>query len=148
MFTAASRFLLRRSLETTKTKFMIPTIMTSTTSTSGIRTMASLKEQFEDYGKMVFTGKIADEYLSKHGATGELLKDPTWVNHSSDTVAAAVFDWYVRWNVYIYMYILPLLVDANHFLICIIANLPLTLTSYSRSFSFLEITTIYNIYIL
>jgi hypothetical protein len=44
---------------------------------------------------MVFTGKIADEYLNKHGASVELLKDPTWVNHSSDTVAAAVFDWYV-----------------------------------------------------
>lgn len=57
--------------------------------------MASVAEQFEDYGKTVFTGKVADEYLSKHGGSGALLKDPTWVNHSSDTVAAAVFDWYV-----------------------------------------------------
>lgn len=59
---------------------------------AGVRTMASL-EQFEDYGKSVFTGKVADEYLTKHGASGDILKDPTWVNNHSDTVAMAVFDW-------------------------------------------------------
>jgi hypothetical protein len=90
MFTAAaSRYLLRGSSVPTVTKMM------TVSSFGHCRTMASLKEQFEEYGKMVFTGKIADDYLNKHGATGELLKDPTWVNHSSDTVAAAVFDWYV-----------------------------------------------------
>jgi hypothetical protein len=57
--------------------------------------MASIAEQFKEYGKMVFTGKVADGYLQNHGASAELLKDPTWVNHSSDIVAAAVFDWYV-----------------------------------------------------
>ena len=51
--------------------------------------------QFEEYGKNVFTGKVADEYLSKHGASGDILKDPTWVNTHSDVVANAVFDWYV-----------------------------------------------------
>jgi glutamine synthetase len=57
-----------------------------------VRTMASL-EQFEDYGKAVFTGKVAEEYLSKHGSSAAILKDPTWVSTHSDTVAMAVFDW-------------------------------------------------------
>jgi glutamine synthetase len=48
---------------------------------------------YEDYGKAVFTGKVADEYLKKHGASGDILKDPAWVKNHSDTVAAAVFDW-------------------------------------------------------
>lgn len=56
------------------------------------RTMASLS-QFSDYGKAVFAGKVADEYLSKHGASGAILKDPTWVNTHADVVANAVFDW-------------------------------------------------------
>lgn len=51
--------------------------------------------QFEDYGKNVFSGKVADEYLSKHGASGDILKDPTWVKNHADTVANAVFDWAV-----------------------------------------------------
>ena len=50
-------------------------------------------DQFSEYGKAVFTGKVADDYLTKHGASADLLKDPTWVQHSSDKVAAAVFDW-------------------------------------------------------
>jgi hypothetical protein len=49
--------------------------------------------QFEEYGKAVFTGKVADEYLAKHGAKGEILKDPTWVKNHADTVAKAVFEW-------------------------------------------------------
>lgn len=57
-----------------------------------IRGMASL-EQFEDYGKSVFAGKVANEYLSKYGASGDILKDPTWVKTHSDVVADAVFDW-------------------------------------------------------
>lgn len=64
-----------------------------TAATASIRrTMASL-EQFEEYGKAVFTGKVADEYLAKHGAKGEILKDPTWVKNHADTVAKAVFEW-------------------------------------------------------
>lgn len=78
MFAAASRYLARRS-ELGASR----------------RWAHSIKDQFEEYGKMVFTGKIAEDYLSKHGSSGELLSDPTWVNHSSDTVAEAVFDWYV-----------------------------------------------------
>jgi hypothetical protein len=79
MFAAASRYLVRRS----------------ELASSSVRRFASIKDQFEEYGKMVFTGKVAEEYLSKHGSSSELLNDPTWVNHSSDTVAEAVFDWYV-----------------------------------------------------
>ena len=57
-----------------------------------VRTMASL-EPYADYGKHVFSGAVADEYLKNHGASAELLKDPSWVKHSADTVAAAVLDW-------------------------------------------------------
>jgi glutamine synthetase len=57
-----------------------------------VRTLASL-EAYEDFGKMVFTGKVADEYLKKHGGSGEILKDPSWVKDHSDVVANAVFDW-------------------------------------------------------
>lgn len=53
----------------------------------------SALSQFEDYGKSVFTGKVAQEYLAKQGASGDLLKDPTWVQSHPDVVAQAVFDW-------------------------------------------------------
>ena len=101
MFTAASRYL-RRS---TTTSFRTTTTTTTLTSTNmnmmqGVRSMSSLAEQFKEYGKMVFTGKVADGYLQSYGASAELLKDPTWVNHSSDIVASAVFDWYVRLDEY------------------------------------------------
>jgi glutamine synthetase len=56
------------------------------------RAFSSL-DMYEDFGKAVFTGKVADEYLKKHGASGDILKDPAWVKNHSDTVAAAVFDW-------------------------------------------------------
>lgn len=62
------------------------------TTSGAIRAMSSL-EQFDDYGKSVFTGKVADTYLAKHGASGDILKDPTWVKNHADTVAQAVFDW-------------------------------------------------------
>ena len=54
--------------------------------------MASL-ESYEEYGQNVFSGKVADEYLQKHGASGDLLKDPTWVKTHADVVANAIFDW-------------------------------------------------------
>lgn len=60
----------------------------------GTRAFASL-DAYSDYGKSVFTGKVADDYLKKHGASGEILKDPSWVKSNSDVVANAVFDWYV-----------------------------------------------------
>ena len=59
---------------------------------AAVRGMASL-EPFEDFGKSVFSGKVADDYLQRHGADASLLKDPTWVKTHSDTVANAVFDW-------------------------------------------------------
>jgi glutamine synthetase len=58
----------------------------------GLRAMANLAA-YEDFGKNVFTGAVADEYLKKHGASVELLKDPAWVKNAPDTVADAVFDW-------------------------------------------------------
>ncbi|GMH87743.1 hypothetical protein TrST_g3110 [Triparma strigata] len=48
---------------------------------------------YEDYGSAVFKGDVADAYLKKHGASAALLDDPTWTEHSSDTVAAAILDW-------------------------------------------------------
>ena len=48
---------------------------------------------FEDYGKHVFTGKLADKYLKKQGSSLSILKDPSWVKDSADIVAAAVLDW-------------------------------------------------------
>jgi len=57
-----------------------------------IRTFAGI-EQYEDFGKHVFTGKVADTYLLKHGASGDVLKDPKWVTDHADVVAAAVLDW-------------------------------------------------------
>ena len=56
------------------------------------RTMASI-DPYADYGKSVFTGRVADEYLKKHGSSGDILKDPSWTKTHSDTVAKAVLDW-------------------------------------------------------
>eukprot|EP00957_Ditylum_brightwellii_P048215 3659006-Ditylum_brightwellii.AAC.1 len=58
------------------------------------RGMASM-EAYEDFGKHVFSGTVADEYLKKHGASGDILNDPTWTQTHADTVAAAVLDWAV-----------------------------------------------------
>jgi glutamine synthetase len=63
-----------------------------TISRAGVRSFSAL-DAYSDYGKHVFTGKVAEEYLSKQGASGDILKDPNWVNTHADTVAAAVFDW-------------------------------------------------------
>jgi glutamine synthetase len=54
--------------------------------------MASI-DPYSDYGKSVFTGRIADEYLKKHGSSGGILKDPSWTSSHADTVAKAVLDW-------------------------------------------------------
>jgi glutamine synthetase len=48
---------------------------------------------YEDYGKHVFTGTVADTYLKKHGADGSVLKDPSWTKTHADVVANAVLDW-------------------------------------------------------
>lgn len=65
---------------------------TFTPSRFGVRTFASL-DAYEDFGKNVFTGKVADQYLQKHGLSGDILDDPTWVKKHADAVANAVFDW-------------------------------------------------------
>lgn len=77
-----------RSLVARYAKKSSPLIATAKRSVSAL-------SQFEDYGRHVFTGKVADDYLSKHGASVEILKDPTWVNTHADKVANAVFEWYV-----------------------------------------------------
>ncbi len=59
---------------------------------ANIRAMSSLAA-YEDFGSNVFTGKVASEYLVKHGASADTLKDPSWVQNNSDAVANAVFDW-------------------------------------------------------
>lgn len=56
------------------------------------RSFASI-EPYADYGKSVFTGRVADEYLKKHGSSGDILQDPSWTKTHSDTVAKAVLDW-------------------------------------------------------
>jgi len=59
-----------------------------------VRSMASM-EPYNDYGSHVFKGRVADEYLKKHGADASLLDNPTWTQTHADTVAAAVLDWAV-----------------------------------------------------
>jgi len=66
-----------------------------------VRTMANLAA-YEDFGKAAFTGKVADEYLKKHGASAETLKDPSWVVNDADKVANAVFDWAVDQGANVY----------------------------------------------
>ncbi|KAL7545652.1 hypothetical protein ACHAWF_009018 [Thalassiosira exigua] len=63
-------------------------------SMGGARTMASV-EPYADYGKSVFTGRVADEYLKKHGSSADILDDPSWTRTHADTVAKAVLDWAV-----------------------------------------------------
>ena len=64
----------------------------ATTTAAAVRTFASI-EPYSDYGKSVFTGRVADEYLKKHGSSGDILKDPAWTQSHADTVAKAVLDW-------------------------------------------------------
>jgi len=59
---------------------------------ANIRAMSKLAA-YEDFGNNVFTGKVAAEYLQKHGASADTLKDPAWVDTNADAVANAVFDW-------------------------------------------------------
>lgn len=37
---------------------------------TSVRAMANLAA-YEDFGKNLFSGKVADEYLQKHGASGK-----------------------------------------------------------------------------
>jgi len=65
---------------------------TVTKSIFGTRGLASL-EAYDEFGKNVFKGKVAEEYLQKHGLSADALDDPTWVKTHPDAVANAVFDW-------------------------------------------------------
>ena len=76
----------------TAARHLARTPASRTAASTSIRAFASL-EQFDEFGKHVFTGKVADTYLAKHGGSGDMLKDPTWVNNHADVVANAVFDW-------------------------------------------------------
>lgn len=60
--------------------------------TTAVRSFASI-DPYSDYGKALFTGRVADEYLKKHGSSGDILKDPSWVKSHADIVAKAVLDW-------------------------------------------------------
>lgn len=64
----------------------------SNSALGGARGMASL-EAYEEYGKHVFTGKVADTYLQKYGASADLLSDSKWTATHADVVANAVLDW-------------------------------------------------------
>lgn len=50
-------------------------------------------EEFKLYGKHVFTGRVANEYLKKYGQSHTLLKNAEWTQTHADVVAAAVLDW-------------------------------------------------------
>jgi len=82
---AAARSLLAR----TASRAAAPALGSSLGAT---RSFASV-EPYADYGKSVFTGRVADEYLKKHGSSADILDDPSWVKTHSDTVAQAVLDW-------------------------------------------------------
>lgn len=79
------------------TSNIVRRVLSTPATLSGVRGFASL-DAYEDYGKHVFTGKVADTYLKKHGASGEILKDPSWTKNHADVVAAAVLDWYVQYQ--------------------------------------------------
>jgi hypothetical protein len=66
---------------------------TSATNGGGYQKDPTSIPAFKDYGKHVFSGKIADQYLKKQGASGAILKDSSWVRTHADVVAAAVLDW-------------------------------------------------------
>lgn len=69
-------------------------------------------EAYEDYGKSVFAGKVAEEYMQKQGVSADILKDPSWVKTHADTVAKAVLDWYVR-IFYSWRWVTAYLVDRS-----------------------------------
>jgi len=56
------------------------------------RSFASL-EPYDDYGKALFKGTVADGYLKNHGLDASILDDPSWTSTHADGVAKAVLDW-------------------------------------------------------
>ena len=79
-------------ITTAATRQLLRTAQRTATAFGTSRTFASI-EPYSDYGKSVFSGRVADEYLKKHGSSGDILKDPSWTSSHSDTVAKAVLDW-------------------------------------------------------
>ena len=92
---AAARSLLSRTAtRAARTNFgATSSLLASTTSSQQQQQRAASTEPYADYGKAVFTGRVADEYLKKHGSSVDILNDPSWVATHSDTVASAVLDW-------------------------------------------------------
>jgi len=90
---AAARSLLSRTAtRAARTNFGATSSLLSSSNTSSQQRAAST-EPYADYGKSVFSGRVADEYLKKHGSSVDILNDPSWVSTHSDTVANAVLDW-------------------------------------------------------
>jgi len=85
---AAAKSLLMRSSLARALRTSVP----AASAVVGGTRSASL-EAYGDYGKHLFKGTVADEYLKKHGASAALLDDPSWTQTNADTVAAAVLDW-------------------------------------------------------
>ena len=51
-------------------------------------------EDESGFGSKLFTGDVAEKYLSKQGLSASTLQDPSWTQDgSADKVAAAVLDW-------------------------------------------------------
>lgn len=69
-------------------------LFNNTTSYFNSRKLASISS-YEEYGKHLFTGKVADGYLKRHGSGAYILEDPSWISTHSDIVAASVLDWAV-----------------------------------------------------
>merc|ERR1719343_4753 len=57
-----------------------------------VRTLATI-DPYADYGKSLFAGRVADEYLKKHGSSADILDDASWTKDNADGVAKAVLDW-------------------------------------------------------
>ena len=57
-----------------------------------VKTPADI-EEFKLYGKHVFAGRVAHDYLKKYEESHTLLKNPSWTETHADVVASAVLDW-------------------------------------------------------
>ena len=91
---AAARSLLSRTAtRAARTNFGATSLLSSSSTSSTTQSRNASTEPYADYGKSVFSGRVADEYLKKHGSSVDILNDPSWVTTHSDTVASAVLDW-------------------------------------------------------
>eukprot|EP00588_Corethron_pennatum_P002496 CAMPEP_0194296200 /NCGR_PEP_ID=MMETSP0169-20130528/55438_1 /TAXON_ID=218684 /ORGANISM="Corethron pennatum, Strain L29A3" /LENGTH=704 /DNA_ID=CAMNT_0039045599 /DNA_START=116 /DNA_END=2230 /DNA_ORIENTATION=- len=48
---------------------------------------------YDEYGKHVFKGDVAEKYLSAQGTSAAVLDDPSWTATHADEVAAGVLEW-------------------------------------------------------